>query len=69
MRKPDYIVYITQASQPDARGETTTYWTKVGVAFVHKGKPGMNIILIPGLAVSDKLVLLEPREEDPPPAA
>lgn len=69
MRKPDYIVYITQESQPDPQGETSTFWTKVGVAFTHNGKNGLNIILTPGLAVSGKLVLLEPRDENPAPAA
>ncbi|BBT70479.1 ATP/GTP-binding protein remnant [Klebsiella oxytoca] len=63
MRKPNYHVFITQGSQPDAQGEKNTYWTRVGVAFAHNGKPGLNIVLIPGIAVSGRLVLLEPREE------
>jgi hypothetical protein len=63
MRKPNYHVFITQESQPDAQGEKNTYWTRVGVAFAHNGKPGLNIVLIPGIAVSGRLVLLEPREE------
>ncbi|HFN0790203.1 TPA: hypothetical protein ACHB2C_004359 [Klebsiella variicola subsp. variicola] len=64
MRKPMYYVFITQESQPDSQGEKTTYWTKVGVAFAHNGKPGLNIVLTPGIAVSGKLVLLEPQEEN-----
>ncbi|MXK27279.1 hypothetical protein [Klebsiella pneumoniae] len=63
MRKPVYHVFVTQESQPDAQGEKNTYWTKVGVAFAHNGKPGLNIVLIPGSAVSGRLVLLEPRED------
>ncbi|CAI0897396.1 Uncharacterised protein [Serratia marcescens] len=63
MRKPTYHVFVTQESQPDAQGEKNTYWTKVGVAFAHNGKPGLNIVLIPGIAVSGRLVLLEAREE------
>ncbi|HFO1718722.1 TPA: hypothetical protein ACHI9W_004067 [Klebsiella pneumoniae] len=63
MRKPAYQVFVTQESQPDVQGETNTYWTKVGVAFAHNGKPGLNIVLIPGIAVSGRLVLLEPRED------
>jgi hypothetical protein len=39
MRKPNYHVFITQESQPDAQGEKNTYWTRVGVAFAHNGKP------------------------------
>lgn len=45
------------------RAKKNTYWTKVGVAFAHNGKPGLNIVLIPGIAVSGRLVLLEPRED------
>ncbi|HCR1860592.1 hypothetical protein LQZ39_23400 [Enterobacter cloacae complex sp. RIVM_C039474] len=64
MRKPVYYAYVAQESQPDAQGEKNTYWTKVGVAFAHHGKAGLNIVLTPGIAVSGKLVLLEPREEN-----
>ncbi len=69
MPKPTYIAYLTHASSPDAQGETNTYWTKVGVAFAHNSKPGLNIILTPGLAVSGKLVLLEPKDESDAPAS
>ncbi|EMB4690494.1 hypothetical protein [Citrobacter freundii] len=64
MRKPIYHVFVTQEGQPDMQGEKNTYWTRVGVAFSHNGKPGLNIVLIPGIAVSGKLVLLEPREDN-----
>jgi len=68
MRKPVYLAYVTQESQPDPQGEKNTYWTKVGVAFAHNGKPGLNVMLTPGIAVSGKLVLLEPRDDnDTPP--
>ncbi|HDZ2573186.1 TPA: hypothetical protein RSS24_002996 [Klebsiella pneumoniae] len=63
MRKPNYHVFVTQESQPDAQGEINTYWTRVGVAFAHNGKSGLNIMLTPGIAVSGKLVLLEPRDD------
>lgn len=66
MRKPVYYAYVTQESQPDAQGEKNTYWTKVGVAFAHHGNTGLNIVLTPGIAVSGKLVLLEPREDNNP---
>ncbi|WP_233968923.1 hypothetical protein [Pectobacterium polaris] len=55
MRKPTYHVFVTQESQPDTSREKNTYWTKVGVAFAHNGKPGLNIVLTPGIAVSGKL--------------
>lgn len=63
MRKPIYLVFVTQECPPDMQGEKNTYWTRVGVAFAHNGKPGLNIVLTPGIAVSGKLVLLEPRED------
>ncbi len=63
MRKPIYHVFVTQESPPVLQGEKNAYWTRVGVAFAHNGKPGMNIVLTPGIAVSGKLVLLEPRED------
>ncbi|QHP57774.1 hypothetical protein [Pectobacterium carotovorum] len=63
MRKPTYHVFVTQESQPDSNREKNTYWTKVGVAFAHNGKPGLNIVLTPGIAVSGKLVLLEPKDD------
>ena len=67
MRKPVYYAYVTQETQPDLQGDKNTYWTKVGVAFSHNGKAGLNIVLTPGIAVSGKLVLLEPREDNNPP--
>lgn len=67
MRKPMYHVFVTQEIPPDTQGEKNTYWTRVGVAFAHNGKPGLNIVLTPGIAVSGKLVLLEPREDNIPP--
>ncbi|MEL5966148.1 hypothetical protein AAGG34_24725 [Citrobacter braakii] len=67
MRKPVYYAYVTQETQPDLQGDKNTYWTKVGVAFSHNGKSGLNIVLTPGIAVSGKLVLLEPREDNNPP--
>ncbi|MCS4273677.1 MULTISPECIES: hypothetical protein [Raoultella] len=63
MRKPIYHVFVTHESQPDPLGEKNTWWTKVGVAFAHHGKPGLNMVLTPGIAVSGKLVLLEPRDD------
>lgn len=46
-----------------------TYWTKVGAAFAHNGKPGLNIMITPGISVSGKLVLLEPKDDAAPQAA
>jgi len=63
MRKPVYHAYVTHESQPDASGVRNTFWTKVGVAFAHHDKPGLNIVLTPGIAVCGKLVLLEPKKD------
>lgn len=65
MPKPIYNVYVTQEVPTDENGGKNTYWTKVGAAFAHNGKPGLNIMLVPGIAVSGKLVLLEPKEDTP----
>lgn len=65
MPKPTYNVYVTQEVPTDENGGKNTYWTKVGAAFAHNGKPGLNIMLVPGIAVSGKLVLLEPKEDIP----
>ncbi|HFF9832990.1 hypothetical protein V6307_25510 [Serratia marcescens] len=64
MRKPTFIVYVTQDSQPDENGEKMTYWTKVGAAFAHNNKPGLNIVITPGISVSGKLVLIEPKDDN-----
>lgn len=65
MPKPTYNVYVTQEVPTDENGGKNTYWTKVGAAFAHNGKPGLNIMLVPGIAVFGKLVLLEPKEDTP----
>lgn len=61
MKKPTYNVYVTH--EIESNGEKNSYWTKVGAAFSHNEKPGLNIILTPGISVSGKLVLLEPKED------
>ena len=38
MRKPVYYAYVAQESHPDSQGEKNTWWTKVGVAFLLRGK-------------------------------
>ncbi|EBZ4664284.1 hypothetical protein EBJ67_15920 [Salmonella enterica subsp. enterica serovar Bovismorbificans] len=67
MSKPVYYAYVAQESQPGSQGEKNAWWIKVGVAFSHHGKSGLNIVLAPGIAVFGKLVLLEYREENNPP--
>lgn len=45
MLEQDYNVYITQDSRPNKNGRKKTYWTKVGVAFNHKEKNELNVII------------------------
>ncbi len=57
MRKPVYYAYVARESHPDSQGEKYL-WTKVGVAFpttVNRSEYCPD-----GIAVSGKLVLLEP---------
>ncbi|WP_210461809.1 hypothetical protein [Pantoea ananatis] len=61
MHKPKYNVYVTQ--EYEQNGEKKTFWTKIGVAFENKSQ-GLNIQLIPGISVSGKMVLLEPKEKE-----
>ncbi len=56
--KPDYNVSVTE----EVQGKT--YWHRVGVAWKHKEKDGLNIHLHPGISVSGKLVLTTPKQQD-----
>ncbi|MCW4957777.1 hypothetical protein POX44_25645 [Klebsiella quasipneumoniae] len=67
MRKPSYHVYVTQEVPTGDNGDKSTYWTKVGAAFPHNGKSGLNIMITPGISVSGKLVLLEPKDDNDAP--
>lgn len=61
MSKPIFIAYITQ--EIEQNGEKKTYWHRVGAVFPHKTGSGLNLVIPPGLSVSGKIVLLEPKEE------
>lgn len=66
MRKPVYYAYVARESHPTLR--VRKYPVDKGRSRLsHHGKSGLNIVLTPGIAVSGKLVLLEPREENNPP--
>ena len=53
------------AGQGSSDSAVTFLGMLIGAAFAHNGKPGLNIMLVPGIAVSGKLVLLEPKEDAP----
>lgn len=57
-----FNVCIADDSQKERTGRT--YWTRVGVAFKHREGEGFNIIIAPGLAVSGKLIVMEPKDDD-----
>lgn len=61
MHKPKYYAYVTQ--EIEQNGEKKTFWTKIGAAFENRSN-GFNVTLIPGISVSGKIVLLEPKEKE-----
>lgn len=56
-KKPDYEVFVSQK-----RGDKNWY-TKVGAAW-SVASDGISIELVPGLAISGKMVLFPPKEGD-----
>jgi hypothetical protein len=55
-----YVVEDPEGDQTDQKG----FWTRIGSAWPHKDGKGLNIQLVPGLAVSGRLVLREYTAED-----
>ncbi|MBP2845811.1 hypothetical protein J8655_10005 [Dickeya oryzae] len=62
MQKPKYNAYVLHEYVAQ-NGENKTFWTKIGAAFENKNG-GLNISITPGVSVSGKIVLLEPKEKD-----
>ena len=61
--RPSHRAYVIE----DRDGEQTEqggFWTRVGSAWPHKDGKGLNIQLVPGIAVSGRLVLREYTDED-----
>ena len=66
MKKPTFYVYVTHCiDSHEGTGQKKNIWTKVGVAFNHNDTSGLNIMITPGISVSGKLVLLEPKDKNP----
>jgi hypothetical protein len=57
-------VFITQKLEATQDREEKTLWHRVGTAFKHKAGEGFNIELIPGVAVSGKIVILPITEKN-----
>lgn len=62
-QKVIFDVFVT--SEYEHNGEKKNRWNEVGVAFPHKDGAGFSIELVPGIAVSGQLVILQrkPKEE------
>lgn len=58
-----FNVYITEEFK-DGEGKDQTLRTKVGAAFPHSKGGGFNIVLRNGLAVSGRLVVFPPKDDD-----
>lgn len=56
-RKPTHEAFSVSGS-----GRSST-WTRVGAAWSNDDGRGYNIVLVPGLAVSGKIVLREPKPQ------
>jgi hypothetical protein len=61
--KPSHKVFIVENRENETDGEGG-FWHRVGSAWPHKDGRGLNIQLVPGLAVSGRVVLREYTAED-----
>lgn len=52
-KAPTHNVYVVDDSRD------RSYWTKVGGAWKHSDGEGFNIIIVPGISVSGRLVIRE----------
>jgi hypothetical protein len=55
-----YVIEDAEGEQPEQKG----FWTRIGSAWPHKDGKGLNIQIIPGIAVSGRIVLREYTAED-----
>ena len=63
--RPSHRAYVIEDAEGD-QTEQKGFWTKIGSAWPHKDGKGLNIQLIPGLAVSGRVVLREYTEDQEP---
>jgi len=63
--KPSHKVFVVEdRASTDAGTEQSGFWTRIGAAWPHGDGKGLNIQLVPGVAVSGRVVLREYSEED-----
>lgn len=55
-----YVIEDAEGEQPEQKG----FWTRIGSAWPHKDGKGLNIKMIPGIAVTGRIVLREYTAED-----
>lgn len=61
--RPSHRAYVIEDRDSTGDAEQSGFWTKVGSAWPHGDGKGLNIQLVPGLAISGRLVLREFSEE------
>lgn len=62
--KPTHTAFVTQ--EIDVAGEKKTLWHRVGSVWPHKSGPGMTMMIIPGVALSGKVVIMPVKDDEPP---
>jgi DNA primase len=61
--RPSHRAYVVEDREGD-QSDQPGFWTRIGSAWPHKDGKGLNIQLIPGIAVSGRLILREYADED-----
>ena len=59
--RPSHKAFVVEPREGD---EKNAFWTRCGSAWPHADGKGLNIQIVPGLAVSGRLVLREYTEDD-----
>jgi hypothetical protein len=63
-QRPSHRAYVIEDRDGEQTEQQSGFWTRIGSAWPHKDGKGLNIQLIPGVAVSGRLVLREFTDED-----
>ena len=61
--RPSHKVFVVEDRQ-EGDDQSNAFWTRVGSAWPHKDGKGLNLQIVPGVAVSGRLVLREYTVED-----
>ena len=59
-----FNVYVVDDSEKVKARYPKGLWTRVGTAFKHDDEQGFNLVLVPGIAVSGRLVIRERKPKD-----